>query len=1267
MSSERTNPPAGGTIPKLFRSVLLAGLVFAGKSATAQTLQLHYTFEDAGTTATSAGALNLPLTLLDFSGTAVDLHGAANSGVQNQGHSLDLSAASNSGTAANSSIPGPIAQATNNVALSSLGVISNFTATFWFKQQTVITNTQNRAGRLFIVGSNGVVNNGATTNDIMVYFQSTNALYLKVNNAIVSAPLYFNPLPTNEWLFVGVTYDGTNNARFYYGTEGSPAKLVAIRSIGLQPVDLGSAANLMLGNQSADRARAMDGWMDDFRFYTGDASSDFIESVRQEATPVLITDLFPDGMSLMQGTETLSFNAGSANGIEVNGIEVSVNGSNVTSGLVIGGTANNRTVSFTGLPVNPPLVKNAALNEVTINIRVTDSAGIVSSNTVTYDAFSPDNFTWEAEDYDYAADPLFGPGGSFIDNPRYAFESAPDTYWQREGMPPVDYFDNAPGAQNHVFRGIFDLVATEFSVGLGANGGPSQGELMRQKILDALALDDRIRDVDVGNFDSGDWINFTRTYPTGPFNVYTRAAFGGGTGNSTLDYVTSGNGTPVQTTTNLGSFNIPNTGGWESYRWVPLRDAGGNLVRVDLDGVSTLRLTAGSGGGGNNNFLMLVPANTNLPAISDVYPNGTNMFQPAAALTFTASSPIGAVINPSGIQVALTIQTVVRTITTNLTSENGLVITGTTSSRNVSVPLITNATYTAVITLKDANGSPASTTVRFDTYDPVFVWEAEDYDFNAGQYIDHPAPNAFAGQMGTAEIDYHDNVTVSQNGSPAYRTADPVGLEVNGDAPKRLEYINTGFIDYDVGWFDNGNWNNYTRTLPEGQYNVLLRAANGSTGTGGVTLAKVTAGQGTASQTTTNLGTFAIPATGGWQAYTWVPLRDASGNLAKIQVGGLETIRATSSGNVNANFYALVPANTNLPVINNVYPDGATLVQKTNKLSFTVSSSAGISTNQITVMLNGVTLSNLVFSGSASLWNVSYTGLVPNTAYTAALSVTDLNGNSASTTVKFDTFGADYYTWEAEDYDYDSGKFFDNPQVDAYTNLSAVADVDFHESNTGGTFVYRTSGTATEASADAPRAKFAGAYDFTIGFFGAGEWGNYTRTYPAGTYNVWGRFACGDANQSAALLSRVTGGWGTTSQTTNYLGTFLIPTSGWSSYGWVQLTDALGNPQTITLDGSTNTLKLTRDPTAPYADANVNFLMLVPAAASISLNISVSGTTVHLSFASQSGANYQIEYKNDLTDANWTPLGSAVAGDGNVKGAVDSTASGKRFYRLRVQ
>jgi hypothetical protein len=205
-------------------------------------------------------------------------------------------------------------------------------------------------------------------------------------------------------------------------------------------VDFGSAggtANLILGNRPADRARAFDGWIDEFRFYTGTGDGTFVENLRQASTPVVVTGLYPDGMTLMQGTNTLNFSASSASGINTTNIKVAVNGTDVSSSLSFGGGPTSRTVSYSGLTPNPTLLNNAALNAVRINIQITDDGGITTSNIVTYDAFSPANFTWESEDYDYATDPLSGPGAFFIDNPRYAFESAGDTYYQRQGWPPL--------------------------------------------------------------------------------------------------------------------------------------------------------------------------------------------------------------------------------------------------------------------------------------------------------------------------------------------------------------------------------------------------------------------------------------------------------------------------------------------------------------------------------------------------------------------------------------------------------------------------------------------------------------------------------------------------------------------------------------------------------------------------------------------------------------------------------------------------------------
>ena len=84
-----------------------------------------------------------------------------------------------------------------------------------------------------------------------------------------------------------------------------------------------------------------------------------------------------------------------------------------------------------------------------------------------------------------------------------------------------------------------------------------------------------------------------------------------------MDQVTSGQGTATQTTTPLGSFKYTGTG-WGSYQYVPLTDTYNNLVAVDLNGLATLRVTAGPG---DMNFFMLVPARLDLPVIANPYPN----------------------------------------------------------------------------------------------------------------------------------------------------------------------------------------------------------------------------------------------------------------------------------------------------------------------------------------------------------------------------------------------------------------------------------------------------------------------------------------------------------------------------------------------------------------------------------------------------------------------------------------------------------------------
>jgi hypothetical protein len=70
----------------------------------------------------------------------------------------------------------------------------------------------------------------------------------------------------------------------------------------------------------------------------------------------------------------------------------------------------------------------------------------------------------------------------------------------------------------------------------------------------------------------------------------------------------------------------------------------------------------------------------------------------------------------------------------------------------------------------------------------------------------------------------------------------------------------------------------------------------------------------------------------------------------------------------------------------------------------------------------------------------------------------------------------------------------------------------------------------------------------------------------------------------------------------------------------------------------------------------------------VTLSATISGPNVLLSFPTQAGFNYTVTYKNNLTDAVWTPLGSAVPGDGTIKSVSDTvTPHAARYYQLSIQ
>jgi hypothetical protein len=286
------------------------------------------------------------------------------------------------------------------------------------------------------------------------------------------------------------------------------------------------------------------------------------------------------------------------------------------------------------------------------------------------------------------------------------------------------------------------------------------------------------------------------------------------------------------------------------------------------------------------------------------------------------------------------------------------------------------------------------------------------------------------------------------------------------------------------------------------------------------------------------------------------------------------------------------------------------------------------------------------------------------------VTVTDSNGNASSTTATFDTMNPNNYTFEAEDYDHDGGLFFDNPQTNAYAGLGAIAGVDTVQVNFGGTYTYRTSGEDNGPSGDTPRPQYEDPnnpqVDGSIGYYSDGAWCNYTRNYPPGSYNVYGRFATASATGTDATLALVTSGWGTSTQTTNLLGAFPIPnTGGWGTYAYVPLRDSSGNLVTVTFNGSTNTLQLGRPVDDPAsADVNVNFFMLAPI---FTTTASEVGTNLVIAFPTMSGFNYQVLYTTNLSNPTWLPVGTPVPGNNNTESISDPITQTTRFYRVQIQ
>jgi hypothetical protein len=1045
---------------------------------------------------------------------------------------------------------------------------------------------------------------------------------------------------------------------------------------------------------------------------------------KAQAQPT-ISGLYPDGLHQFEASPTISFTAKSTTG--VTNVTVTVSASTLlggsylpitytpSSGLTVGGPSTDETVSA-------PLSSNTLYSATIV---VSDAKGS-TSQTVGFDTLAP-IYTWEAEDWDYTNHA--GVSGQFFDNPQT------NKYAGLGAASGTDFLMANPNNGSESYRPQDIIVAgvSTNSVGLETQ---TTGDLPRLPWFGSSPYVGE--DYEIGYTDSGDFANYTRHYPSsagqpaGAFNVYARLSDGSGNNAvaATLS-VASTAGTAQLIGNAPFTFSDKETG-WSSYAFYPLKDSTGALVQFQSDGSQTTLNLVVNSGSFNANYFMLVPADTNLASstlYTNMYPDGATQFQPSSNLVVTIVDSVG--VSSNGVTVVLTGTNILGQVTNaTVTTANGLTASGSDTNLTISVPIASNTTYSVLVGASDLTGNQSTTTWTFDTIAPVYTWEAMDFDFssNGGSgilnnlFIDNPQTNAYyqlpgvqyydcyadAGGIGHGDT-YRQNPAITTYGitpiqGPALEGTTDVPQQAFTNQPPNNINPTTGqpYAQYDLGNNDSTEWCDYTRHYPNGVFNIYIRTANGggSAGSGG-SIGLVTSGVGTNTQEVTEWGSYSPPNTGGWQNWVWTPLLDTSGNLVVVTFTtnqSPETLRVHMPNSGNVEFFMLVPKDTTLPTVTGLYPNGITFFQQTNRLTFTASSSSGIATTNIGVWVstniggaNGTSARSLLsFTGSATSWFVSCP-LQNDTPYTVSIGVTNNAGITYGESIVFDTFSSAYYTWESPDFDYtDSngvpGKFFDNPQIDAYNGLAATPGIDENEVTGGaslGNDLYRNDTNAntfagilddliidTQPGGDLPRTQFGTNATWLLQYFGYGDFANFTRHYPAGSYNVWGRFKNGCPTATQETLWEVTGGWGTTDQQTNFLGAWTLPSEGWGPWYWAELTTTNANPEpvTVTFNGNTNTLVIGSSLVSDGNNCNVGFIMLVPTG--FSITATVSAGTITLSFPTVTGKSYQVVSKSSLNAATWTPVTGSppLSGNGSIQTvqyAIPST-SGGIFYAVEI-
>ena len=186
--------------------------------------------------------------------------------------------------------------------------------------------------------------------------------------------------------------------------------------------------------------------------------------------------------------------------------------------------------------------------------------------------------------------------------------------------------------------------------------------------------------------------------------------------------------------------------------------------------------------------------------------------------------------------------------------------------------------------------------------------EAEDFNYsdsegvNPGQFADFGAEQTLAGKAATMGIDVFDTTDGDDSGGccgtyrPDAHTEAAKGTG-GGDQDRTPRNGRDVTVDWVVGWNNEGEWCNYTRTFPAGDYKIYVRWGSGADSLTSMNaeLDEVMSDPTQSDQTVQKIGNFHHDtSTGGWDGFfIFSPLLDDGGQPMRVHLDGKKTLRFT--------------------------------------------------------------------------------------------------------------------------------------------------------------------------------------------------------------------------------------------------------------------------------------------------------------------------------------------------------------------------------------